>query len=96
METKRKNTFPEEDSFYLELFISLVTSKNHQITIRIKGGDMWGAWGETDRASAVTHVCNNEKKVIFAFCKGKLEVKVVGKHPTLQDNSLLGSRTAGL
>ena len=47
-------------------------------------------------ASAVTNVCNNEKKVIFAFCKGKLGVRLVGKHPTLQDNSLLGSRTAGL
>ena len=49
-----------------------------------------------DCASAVTNVCNNEKKVIFAFCKGKLGVRLVGKHPTLQDNSLLGSRTAGL
>ena len=54
-----------------------------------------GGWGETDHASAVTTVCNN-KKVVFAFCKRKLEVKVVGKHPPLQDNSLLGSSTAGL
>lgn len=91
-----KKHLPRGGKFIWSSLFHLVTSKIHQITIRIKGGDMWGAWGETDCASAVTNVCNNEKKVIFAFCKGKLGVRLVGKHLTLQDNSLLGSGMAGL